>query len=158
MNKSPHSCDNDARGRQNYYSGLRVYGVVVGWFPTVGIIRLSQPPAGYWLAGAWAELGNTIGASSYNRPCHLYLCLVVMENIADLLFFRFVKVYCSPKLCMDLRSHNNCGNTSCSKSFLCRLWECCMSFSQPSTRMSELCIHFTNGSHSFLTFNDTKSM
>ena len=27
----------------------RVYGV--GWFPTVVIIRLSQPPAGDWLAG-----------------------------------------------------------------------------------------------------------
>ena len=31
---------------------------VVGWFPTVVIIRLSQPPAGDWLAGAWTELGN----------------------------------------------------------------------------------------------------
>ena len=27
-------------------------------FPTVVRIRLSQPPAGDWLAGAWAELGN----------------------------------------------------------------------------------------------------
>ena len=33
---------------------------VVGWFPTIGIIRLSQPPAGDWLAGAWAELGNIL--------------------------------------------------------------------------------------------------
>ena len=31
-----------------------VYGV---WgFPTVVRIRLSQPPAGDWLVGAWAEL------------------------------------------------------------------------------------------------------
>ena len=30
----------------------------VCWFPTVVRIRLSQPPAGDWLAGAWAELGN----------------------------------------------------------------------------------------------------
>ena len=34
-----------------------MYGVV-GWFPTALRIRLSQPPAGDWLAGAWAELGN----------------------------------------------------------------------------------------------------
>ena len=27
-------------------------------FPTAVRIRLSQPPAGDWLAGAWAELGN----------------------------------------------------------------------------------------------------
>ena len=37
--------------------GCMVYGV--GWLPTVVRIRLSQPPAGDWLAGAWAELGNT---------------------------------------------------------------------------------------------------
>ena len=36
-----------------------VYGVV-GWFPTVGIIRLSQPPAGDLLAGAWAELSKSV--------------------------------------------------------------------------------------------------
>ena len=36
---------------------FRVYGVV-GWFPTVVRIRLSLPPAGAWLAGAWAELGK----------------------------------------------------------------------------------------------------
>ena len=30
----------------------------VWWFPSALIIRLSQPPAGDWLAGAWAELGN----------------------------------------------------------------------------------------------------
>ena len=35
-----------------------VYGV--RWFPTVVRIRLSQPPAGDWLAGAWAELGNRV--------------------------------------------------------------------------------------------------
>ena len=37
--------------------GFRVYGV---WcrFRTVVRIRLSQPPAGDWLAWAWAELGN----------------------------------------------------------------------------------------------------
>ena len=29
----------------------------VGWFPTVLRIRLSQPSAGDWLAGAWADLG-----------------------------------------------------------------------------------------------------
>ena len=29
-----------------------------GWFPTAVRVRLSQPPAGDWLAGAWAELGN----------------------------------------------------------------------------------------------------
>ena len=34
-----------------------LYGFV-GWFPTAVIIRLSQPPAGDWLAGAWAELSN----------------------------------------------------------------------------------------------------
>ena len=28
------------------------------WFPTAVRIRLSQPPAGDWLAGAWAELGK----------------------------------------------------------------------------------------------------
>ena len=41
-------------GPQNYYSGCRVsYGV--GWFPTVVIKRLCQPPAGDWLAGlGWA--------------------------------------------------------------------------------------------------------
>ena len=33
-----------------------VYGL--GWFPTVVVIRLSQPPAGDWLTGAWAELGK----------------------------------------------------------------------------------------------------
>ena len=27
-------------------------------FPTAVRIRLSQPPAGDWLAGAWAELGT----------------------------------------------------------------------------------------------------
>ena len=31
----------------------------VGWFPTVVRIRLSQPPAGDWLAGVWTELGKT---------------------------------------------------------------------------------------------------
>ena len=31
----------------------------VWWFPTAVRIRLSQPPAGDWLAGAWAELGNS---------------------------------------------------------------------------------------------------
>ena len=36
---------------------MAAYGVV-GWFPTVVRIRLSQPPAGDWLAGVWAELGN----------------------------------------------------------------------------------------------------
>ena len=36
--------------------GCRVYAV--WWFPTAVRIRLSQPPAGDWLAGAWAELGN----------------------------------------------------------------------------------------------------
>ena len=51
----PHSCDNKARDRQNYYSGCRrVYGV--WWFPTIVRIRLPQPPAGDWLAGA--ELGK----------------------------------------------------------------------------------------------------
>ena len=30
----------------------------VWWFPSALIIRLSQPPAGDWLAGAWAELGK----------------------------------------------------------------------------------------------------
>ena len=57
--KSPHRCDYKARYRQNYYSGCRVlvYGV---WcrFPTVVKIRLSQAPAGDWLAGSLAELGN----------------------------------------------------------------------------------------------------
>ena len=38
------------------------YGV--GWFPTVVVIRLSQPPAGDWLAGDWAELGK--------KEIHLY--------------------------------------------------------------------------------------
>ena len=36
--------------------GCMVYGV--GWFPTVVRTSLSQPPAGDWLAGAWAELGK----------------------------------------------------------------------------------------------------
>ena len=36
--------------------GRMEYGVC--WFPTVVRIRLSQPPAGDWLTGAWAELGN----------------------------------------------------------------------------------------------------
>ena len=36
--------------------GCRVYGV--WWFPTVGMIRLSQPPAGDWPAGDWGELGK----------------------------------------------------------------------------------------------------
>ena len=35
----------------------RVYGVGCR-FPTSVRIRLSQPPAGDWLAGAWAELGK----------------------------------------------------------------------------------------------------
>ena len=30
------------------------------WFPTAVRIMLSQPPAGDWLAGAWAELGNIL--------------------------------------------------------------------------------------------------
>ena len=67
MNKSRTKCEQvvktsheeEAEGK-NYYSGCRVgcrlYGV--WWFPTVVRIRLSQPPAGDWLAGAWAELGN----------------------------------------------------------------------------------------------------
>ena len=33
-------------------------GCRVWWFPTAVRIRLSQPPAGDWLAGAWAELGK----------------------------------------------------------------------------------------------------
>ena len=33
----------------------------VGWFPTAVRIRLSQPQAGDWLAGAWAELGKKDG-------------------------------------------------------------------------------------------------
>ena len=40
-----------------------VYGV--GWFPTVVRIRLSQPPPGDWLAGAWAELGKTRGYKDF---------------------------------------------------------------------------------------------
>ena len=36
----------------------RVYGV--WWFPAVVRIRLYQPPAGDWLAGAWAELGKIL--------------------------------------------------------------------------------------------------
>ena len=36
------------------------YGVWLGWFPTAVRIRLSQPPAGDWPAGAWAELGNRL--------------------------------------------------------------------------------------------------
>ena len=53
-----------AQDGQNYYSGCMVYGVGVGcWcrFPTAVRIRLSQPPAGDWLAGAWAELDNICG-------------------------------------------------------------------------------------------------
>ena len=37
---------------------------VVGWFPTVVRIRLSQPQAGDWLAGAWAELDNILTENS----------------------------------------------------------------------------------------------
>ena len=37
-------------------------GGVVGWFPTAVRIRLSQPPAGDWLAGVWAELGKKTAA------------------------------------------------------------------------------------------------
>ena len=39
-----------------------VYGL--GWFPTVVVIRLSQPPAGDWPAGDWAELRK--------KEIHLY--------------------------------------------------------------------------------------
>ena len=56
--RSPKSCDNKARDRQNYYSWCRVW---CWWFPTVVKIRLYQPPAGAWLAGARAELGNNLG-------------------------------------------------------------------------------------------------
>ena len=39
--------------------GCMVYGVGVGCrFPTVASIRLTQPPAGDWLAWAWAEFGK----------------------------------------------------------------------------------------------------
>ena len=33
-------------------------------------IRLSQPPAGDWLAGAWAELGNLNDLFSENDKIH----------------------------------------------------------------------------------------
>ena len=54
--------------RQNYYSGLcvgcRVQGVGCMLVPPVVRIRLSQPPAGDWLAGAGAELGNNLLSNS----------------------------------------------------------------------------------------------
>ena len=40
--------------------GVRCMLYAVWWFPTAVRIRLSQPPAGDWLAGAWAELGKKI--------------------------------------------------------------------------------------------------
>ena len=48
-------------GPQNYYAGCRLG---VGWFPTVLIIRLSQPTSGDWLAGlgwAWQLSTSKIG-------------------------------------------------------------------------------------------------
>ena len=39
-----------------FWAGM-IYGGW-GWFPTAVRIRLSQPPAGDWQAGAWAELGK----------------------------------------------------------------------------------------------------
>ena len=52
MNKS-HSCDNEAQDRQNYYSGLRMVGVVPHSFENKAISAPSWARA--W---AWAELGN----------------------------------------------------------------------------------------------------
>ena len=43
-------------GKSTILGGCMPYAI--WWFPTVVRIRLSQPPAGDWLAGAWAELGN----------------------------------------------------------------------------------------------------
>ena len=41
----------------------------VWWFPSALIIRLSQPRAGDWLAGAWAELGKKLSESGFfSRP------------------------------------------------------------------------------------------
>ena len=46
-------------GKTTILGVVGTYGV---WgFPTVVRIRLSQPPAGDWLAGSWAELGKNIG-------------------------------------------------------------------------------------------------
>ena len=53
-----------------------VYGV--GWFPTAVRIRLSQPPAGDWLAGAWAELGNEMKCGKFDLRMHLK-CWFVLE-------------------------------------------------------------------------------
>ena len=44
----------------NYY-----LGVDDGWFNSVVRLRLSQPPAGDWLVGAWAELGNKVSNIKY---------------------------------------------------------------------------------------------
>ena len=44
-------------GKSTIPGGCMPY-VVWCRFPTVVRIRLFQPPAGDWLAGAWAELGN----------------------------------------------------------------------------------------------------
>ena len=52
-----------------------VYGVV-GWFPTVVRIRLPQPPAGAWLAWAWAELGNDLTLIKSFQLCSNLLLIV----------------------------------------------------------------------------------
>ena len=63
------------------------------WFPTFLRIRLSQPPAGDWLAGAWAELGNNkrLGLSLAIEVFLIYMFSIksYIEAFSDLLELLF---------------------------------------------------------------------
>ena len=59
----------------------KLYGV--WWFPTAVRIRLSQPPAGDWLVGAWAELGNKVSNIKYQISIIDYQILIINNQVSS---------------------------------------------------------------------------
>ena len=75
------------RHAKNTITGVCCMLYAVWWFPTAVRIRLSQPPAGDWLAGAWAELGKNDNSqistttNGNKPPLSLTKCNIVLVTL-----------------------------------------------------------------------------